>query len=1115
MTDYRDLNNVTIPDSYPLPRIDTTIDFLAGRKWFSTMDLRWGFWQIPIKEEDKHLTAFCTPHGLFEYNKLPFGLRNSPPTFQRVVDAVLAGLKYSFCLVYVDDIIVFSDEFDEHLDHLSQVLTRIEDAGLRAKLEKCNFAVHEIRFLGKRVNGQGVAVDEAKVSKILEVPPPRDKPALQRFLGMCVYHHKHIDGYGRIARPLYDLIGDTAEWKWGKEENDAYEEMKQALNDAAVLEFPEEGCPLVLRCDASKRGIGAALYKVKDKKNIPLAFICKTLTTSETHYSNTEREGLAVAWAVTKLEYYLWGKPFTVETDHNALLALAKNGDLSGRWARWRYALQDYDLTLKHRGGKTASQGVPDFLSRALLEDTRSVATQTEDFDAPMKPTLTKNEDPPQEVYFMDPSGNVEVTSSEPTSVELVLEGAFLAELREEQENDPFIQKYLRFFKDGVIDEVDSIKRDIILKAISEFTVEGGVLYRIFDFHPRGYRQRIFKQAVIPESMRRRCMELCHDDIFAGHLGRDKSITRLRQTFWWPDWHSHITNHVSTCEKCNRTRPELPKTARGGDLEPIVVGDVWETIGIDILGPLPITKKNKYKYVLMIIDYVSKFPFAIPLRQITAPAVARALVEKVFTTFGVPQKIISDRGQPFISKLQLAILKLLGITPAFTSPYHPSSNGLTERSIKTLSGMIRSYVNEYTHDDWDVQLPYILFAFRSSHQASTLEAPFYLMFGREPPLPGFLWQQSQDPSEPWDNSVTALRTVSDLRAEVVERLQKAWDLTRANLKKAQAQQKKWHNAHSTHHEFQLGDRVWLAIPQFRKSTNLENASAVKKFSAKWSGPHRIVGIGENGLTFKLMEVLSAHEVIHRQAHLRRLRPYTARRPVDPKERFTLDEGELLTEELALAKQARHLQKVPFRPRAYGTSRELTRRGIDPDKDSDEEGSDIDATEEWEIDKILKHSLPEDGERDFLVKWKNHNAAHNQWIPASDLNPPALLRQYYKAHNLPLEELEDINDDEVERNDNLESTTSTVSPTPSTLAASTKRKAQPSAKAKASTVHAGTSAPQPPMRPSIAVGANPVLPPTQPQPVLPPSEATTPQPPPDDLSLPLRSRLRSAKKGVGE
>ena len=190
--------------------------------------------------------------------------------------------------------------------------------------------------------------------------------------------------------------------------------------------------------------------------------------------------------------------------------------------------------------------------------------------------------------------------------------------------------------------------------------------------------------------MRRRCLELCHDDLFSGHHGRDKSIDRLRQTFWWPDWHPHITNHVASCEKCNKNNPELPKTARGGLLDPIVVGDVWETVGMDILGPLPRTRDKGYKYVLVLVDYVSKFSFAIPLRNINATTVARAMVEKVFTIFGIPQKIISDRGQPFVSSLQRAILKLLGATPAFTSPYHPSSNGLTERTIKTLSQMIRA-----------------------------------------------------------------------------------------------------------------------------------------------------------------------------------------------------------------------------------------------------------------------------------------------------------------------------------------------------------------------------------------------------------------------------------------
>ncbi|TPX53026.1 hypothetical protein PhCBS80983_g06379 [Powellomyces hirtus] len=263
------------------------------------------------------------------------------------MDAVLAGLKYQFCLVYVDDIIVYSDTFEEHMTHISRVLERIVGAGLRIKLEKCHFAQSELKFLGKIVNGRGVAVDPAKVDGIQAIGVPKSVSDVQTFLGMCVFHHKHIENYGTIARPLYELTKQDVEWRWTAEEQDAFEKLKTAIKEAAILEFPEKDIPMVLSVDASKRGLGGAVYKIKDNTRIPMAFLSKSLTDPKTRYSNTEREGLAVVWAIQTLDSYLWGNNFTVESDHLPLLPLRKKCDLSGKWACWSYALADYNFKMK------------------------------------------------------------------------------------------------------------------------------------------------------------------------------------------------------------------------------------------------------------------------------------------------------------------------------------------------------------------------------------------------------------------------------------------------------------------------------------------------------------------------------------------------------------------------------------------------------------------------------------------------------------------------------------------------------------------------------------------------------------------------------------------------
>ena len=983
VTDYRELNANTIPDKYPLPRVDTTIDYLAGKRWFTIMDLRWGFWQIPIKEDHKHYTAFCTPHGLFEYNKLPFGLRNSPPTFQRVMDAVLAGIKYSFCLAYVDDIIVFSDKFDEHVKHIDQVLGRIREAGLRIKLEKCRFAESELKFLGKVVNCRGVTVDPAKVDGILELKAPTNLSALQSFLGMCVFHARHIPNYTARCAPLYALLRKDAAWRWGTVEQAAFEEVRDGIRQAALLEFPEPDLPLILSVDASKCGLGAALYKVKDKKRYPIALLSKSLTDTETRYTNTEREGLAVVWAIQTLDSYLWGNKFTVETDHSPLLPLRSKGDLSGKWARWSYAVADYDFVLVHKPGKSLSHRTPDLLSRAYdgPAKRRTVGVQTG--GASGQGAVTVETEPDEEVFL---------------TVAPLVHGT-PEDLATRQQDDTKVGGYYRYVKTGEAEEAD---RKRLARQTSTMILNNDVLYRVYRLDRAGFRSRLFQQLVLPTGLRRQALEQCHDDLVSGHLGRDRTLRRVQESYWWPGWHQDTVNHVKSCVRCSATKPS-PKL-RVGNLNPVVVNDVWEKLGVDIVGRLPTTGRGN-RYVVVLTDYLSKWVEAFAVPDITVNRVARRIVEDVFCRYGVPGSLVSDRGQPFVSKLQQRILRLLGTVPAFTSPYHPEADGLTERFNGTLVKMISCYVNEQTHDDWDVQLPYLLLAYRTAFHQSTHESPFYLMFGRDVRLPKDLLQHSYHDWEQTEEEPEVRHDIDvrDYKQEVQQRLQKAWESARANIREAQQLQRTWYDrvSHLDGCGFREGDKVWLAVPKFTRSARSEKQTTVEKFAVKWTGPHRV--ISHNGPTFKLLEVVSPTEVIYRQAHARRLRHWTNRKPVDPDEIPLLTDDEILDEELKIAETAAVLQRKPFRPKAYGTSKELVRRGIDPDGGSDDDdlahdddgNAQDDNDDDWEVERLVAHRDTPSG-RTFLVKWKYWPSRHNSWLTREQLKHAPAIVQAYEA-----------------------------------------------------------------------------------------------------------------------
>ena len=351
--DFRKVNFVTHKDAYPLPKIEETLDSLSGAKYFSTLDLASGYWQVELKEEAKEKTAFSTPLGLFEFNVMPFGLTNAPATFQRLMECVLAGLSLEQCLVYLDDIIVFSKSFEEHLSTLESVFQRIDQAGLTFKLNKCHFCKKEVKYLGHIVSSDGIMPDPEKISGIESYPIPRDLKQLQQFLGLTNYYRRFIDHYSDIAAPLYELTRKTAKgFCWTPSCTTAFQSLKAALSSPPVLSYPSFHLPFILSTDASDGAIGAVLSQSHDGEEHPVAYWSRQLQKAERNYSTIEREALAVVSAIKHFYPYLYGHKFSVVTDHNPLTTLKGLKDVGGRIARWILFLQQFDMEFCFKPGK-------------------------------------------------------------------------------------------------------------------------------------------------------------------------------------------------------------------------------------------------------------------------------------------------------------------------------------------------------------------------------------------------------------------------------------------------------------------------------------------------------------------------------------------------------------------------------------------------------------------------------------------------------------------------------------------------------------------------------------------------------------------------------------------
>ena len=771
--DYRALNQITRTYIWPMPRIEDILAKLGKAKFFTTLDLRSGYHHIALDKHSIKKTAFCTPFGKYEYLKVPFGLAQAPSYFQKLMNKVLNGLNFAFA--YLDDIIIFSTTAEEHMRHIQIVIDRLKSAQLKLKKSKCAFFKKELYYLGHLLTTEGIKPQFEKVKAIHEMKPPSNPKGVREFLGMVGFYRKFINRFADAARPITKLTRKDSKYIWTEECQTGFEYLRTSLTKSPILKYPDPHKRYVVFTDASDQAAAAVLtqeYSDDDGqvKEMPIAYLSAQFNDTQFKWSTVVKEGYAIYYAMKKWRHYLEDAEILLKSDAKSLQKFLNGRTDNLKLDRWSLELQGRNIQVEH---------IPGYKNKAADCLSRLPFVTRKRNDNPLKDEdISVNAVQPEDDTCC-PLCEVDLTDTKT--------------LQQEDKHCIRISKLIADPKSR-FHERDSYGYD-----------DKGILYHINRENGREY-----KATVVPRVLVKTVLKEMHDHF--GHFGIGKTYSLIKRYYYWPKMIKHIQSHVDSCTLCRREKMQADKY----QLQTTEIPNrAFGKVSIDLIVDLPVSH-NGNKNILVMVDQLTSWPIATAIPDKEATTVANAIHKDLILQHGAPEILLSDNGKEFCNDTLAYVCQEYGIAQHFTSPYTPRSNGKTENFNKFLKASIRKLC-QADNAAWDQVLDQILFSYRCCPHTSTGEAPYTLLYFRDPPIPIHKLIQPME-SYKGDNSlgkqIEQSRVTLSIAAKMLERMR-------------ENQKRHYKNRKSTH-TFKIGDLVLL------KKHNKE------KLELKWEPNYRII-----------------------------------------------------------------------------------------------------------------------------------------------------------------------------------------------------------------------------------------------------------------------------------